>query len=243
MAEFDRAEAMGADPDGCSAARWMAAMLRGDFAAAWRESDLIRQRGGDDPHRFWMGEDPRGRRVMVRCLHGFGDAIQFLRYVPRLRAMAAHVIVEVAPRMVELAPMLDGVDEVVTWGSGAPASPPMWEVQVEVMELPYLFRTTSEELPVAVEYLRVPREDVEEAAKAMGETSLLRVGVVWSRPGRGIRSDRCRRLVWNRCCGVDARSSGVSKGRLSTIERERGWRLVCCATVRSWVTGCECWRR
>ncbi len=91
LSAFDVAEAMGADPDGCSAARWMGAMLLGDFEAAWRENDAIRRRGGPDPHRFWMGEEIRGRRVMVRCLHGFGDAIQFLRFLPRLRALASEV--------------------------------------------------------------------------------------------------------------------------------------------------------
>ncbi len=180
VAAFDLAEAMGADANGCAAARWTAAMLCGDFEAAWRESDGIRQRGTADPHRFWMGEDVRGARVMVRCLHGFGDAIQFLRYMPRLQALAKQVIVEVPPRMVSLAPLLDGVGEVVTWGEMAPGTPPDWEVQIEVMELPYLFRTGAVELPLAVEYLRVLTGDLNEAARVMGPARGFRVGLVWA---------------------------------------------------------------
>ncbi len=178
---FDVAEGMGADADGCSAARWMGWMLGGEFSAAWRESDVIRRRGGGDPHRFWMGEDVRGKRVIVRCLHGFGDAIQFLRYMPRLRALAAAVVVEVAPRMVALAPLMEGVGEVITWGEHAPAEAPVWEVQVEVMELPYVFRTEMEGLPIAVRYLRVPTREAELAARAMGDAQgEMRVGVVWA---------------------------------------------------------------
>ena len=177
---FHAAEQMGADADGCSAGRWMAAMLGGNFEAAWRESDLIVRRGGRDPHRFWEGEDLRGKRVIVRCLHGFGDAIQFLRYLPRLAALAAEVIVEVPPRMVSLAPFLVGMGSVITWGEEASAVAPSWDVQVEVMELPYLFRTTLPELPIAVDYLRVPKRDVEEARKVMGEPRGPRVGMVWA---------------------------------------------------------------
>ena len=119
----------------------MAHMLAGNFAAAWRESDAIRQRGAPDPHRYWTGDDLRGQRVILRCLHGYGDAVQFLRYVPRLRALASHLVVEVPPAMMEIASCFDGVDDVITWGAGAPAVPPEWNAQVEVMELPYLFRT------------------------------------------------------------------------------------------------------
>ena len=92
--------------------------------SAWRESDAIRRRGAPDPHRFWNGEDIRGKRVIVRCLHGFGDAVQFLRYAPALRALAANVMFEVAPRFVELARCFDGVDHVITWGEDAPVNRP-----------------------------------------------------------------------------------------------------------------------
>lgn len=180
MAAFDAAEAMGADEDGCSAARWMAAMLGGNFEVAWRESDDIRARGGPDPHQFWMGEDPHGKRVIVRCLHGFGDAVQFLRFLPRLNAVAEQVIVEVPPRMLSLAPYLDGVGEVISWGEKAPQRAPEWDMQVEVMELPYLFRVHEAELPVATNYLQVPGACVLEAGRAMGDRRGLRVGLVWA---------------------------------------------------------------
>ena len=174
---FGRAAELGVDANRCSAGRWMAAMLGGDFEAAWRESDAIRSRGGHDPHRFWTGEELQGRRVMVRSLHGLGDAMQMLRYAPRLREMAASVIWEVAPDLVELARCCADVDEVITWGADAPAQPPEWEVQVEVMELPYLFRTTREDLPIEAHYVHVPEHMRLRAKRAMGGNGRIRVGV------------------------------------------------------------------
>ena len=96
---FRRAEAAGADADRCAAGRWLAHILVGDFENAWRESDCIRKRGKPDPHRFWQGEDLNGKRVIVRCLHGYGDAVQFLRYAPLLRRMVSRLIIEVPPRL------------------------------------------------------------------------------------------------------------------------------------------------
>ncbi|MGI4853303.1 MAG: hypothetical protein ACRYF4_04545 [Janthinobacterium lividum] len=172
---FDAAEQNGAAPDRCAAGRWTAWMLKGDFAAAWLESDAIRARGGHDPHRFWQRESVDGKRLIVRCLHGLGDAVQMLRYLPLLRARCSSVTLEVPPRLLPLTPLFAGVDEVVTWGEDAPEEPPSWDVQVEVMELPYLFRTAVEDLPVAEHYLSVPA-----AGLFVMAGPLPRVGVVWS---------------------------------------------------------------
>lgn len=164
---FHRAEAEGVDSDRCAGGRWMAHMLAGDFTAAWRESDAIRTRGAPDPHRLWAGEALRGRRVVLRCLHGFGDAVQFLRYVPQVRALASHLILEVPPAMVDIARYFNGVQDVITWGAAAPAVPPHWDVQIEVMELPYIFRAELKDLPIAERYLSLPEELKGEAGRIM----------------------------------------------------------------------------
>ncbi len=177
---FQHAHAAGAHPNRCDAGRWMIAMLEGDLERAWLRSDAIRARGVADEHRFWNGEALDGRRVIVRCLHGFGDAVQMFRYAPLLKARAASVVWEVPPRLVELAPLFPGVDEVVTWGEGAPAETPQWDVQIEVVELPYVFRSQACELPLAAKYLALPDKSVREAALKMGERTGPRAGLVWA---------------------------------------------------------------
>lgn len=180
MQAFHRAELHGADADRCSAGRWTASMLLGRFASAWRESDSIRVRGAPDPHRMWNGEDVDGKAVMVRCLHGFGDAIQFLRYVPLLRQRAARVIVETSPRFVELAECIDGIDRVLSWNEHAGTTQPDWDVQIEVTELPYLFRTELHNLPIATNYIHLPQPMLRSAARCFPASDCVRVGVVWS---------------------------------------------------------------
>src|SRR5579875_2635155 len=99
---FLRAERSEANPDRCSAGKWQVAMLRGDFEAAWKESDAIYSRGTQGADALWTGERVDGKRVIVRCLHGFGDAVQMARYGVQLASRAAHVTWEVAPRLVPL---------------------------------------------------------------------------------------------------------------------------------------------
>lgn len=180
LAAFHHAEKLGGEANRCAAGRWMTAMLSGDFTTAWLESDRIRGRGAPDPHRFWNGEDLAGARVIVRCLHGLGDTVQMLRYAPMLRKLASNLIVEVPPHFVPLAPFVHDVDKIITWGCSAPAQPPAWDVQVEIMELPYLFRTTHPELPVAERYIDLPASIIAQAAAAMQPEVHPRVGLVWA---------------------------------------------------------------
>jgi hypothetical protein len=190
---LNHAEHLGADADQCSSGRWLAAMLHGDFTSAWRECDAIRGRGSPDPNRYWQGEDVHGKRVILRCLHGFGDAVQFLRYVPTLRALASRLIVEVPPAMLEIAPCFDGVDEVITWGEDGPEVPPEWDVQIEIVELPYMFRTHIDDLPIATNYLHIPPAVLHETAPEPNSPDSLRVGIVWGsgewNPARSVPID------------------------------------------------------
>lgn len=215
---FDEAEAAGADRDRCAGGGWLVRMLSGDFGGAWRESDAIRARGGEDAHRFWNGEDLRGKRVILRCLHGFGDAVQMLRYAPRLKAMCARLIVEVSPRFAELARCFTGVDEVVTWEQDAPE----WDAQVEVMELPYLFRTEIAELPLAERYLEVPGTVRAQVSDAMGERQRPRIGIVWAagewNPARNLPFHLMKRLVGG--CEFWSLQGGVEQARWSELRSE-----------------------
>lgn len=177
---FHLAEQQGLDSDRCAGGRWTACMLSGQFGAAWSESDAIRHRGAHDPRSLCQDAIPRGKRLIVRCLHGFGDAVQFLRYAPQLRALTSRLIVEVAPRMVDFARCINGVEEVITWGKSQPKDPPAWDMQVEIMELPYVFRTMVGDLPLAVKYITLPPPALCQARRIVGSSSIPRIGVVWS---------------------------------------------------------------
>src|SRR5579863_8277866 len=112
---FDQSERAGEPADECSAGRWRCYMLLGHFERAWAESDAICARNAPDPHRFWDGLPFAGRRVIIRCLHGLGDALQFLRYAPLVRRVAEHVTIQTAPELLTLARQIRGIDYAMTW--------------------------------------------------------------------------------------------------------------------------------
>ena len=190
---FTLAEEAGYDADECAGGRWTGHMLAGQFESAWQESDSIAARGKPDAHRFWDGKPLHGRRVLIRCLHGLGDTLQFIRYVPLVRAMARSVSVEAQPALKLLLQQAEIADEVVTWGEPEPA----WDQQVEIIELPRIFRTTLDSIPSRVPYL-----DVKGTTQQRGEHNgpqPLQVGLVWTassyNPARSVRFEEMAQLL------------------------------------------------
>jgi hypothetical protein len=193
LACFDAAQRMGFDICQCAASRWHCWMLVGEFDRAWQESDCIAAIGGPDVHRFWNGQPWAGQRVMLRCLHGLGDTIQFIRFAPLLRRDCSRLIVQTHPQLRTLVRGVAGVDDSRTWGPDYTERRSEWDTQMEVNELPRAFRTSLATLPCEVPYIRVPQERVAWAARLLPERAGMRIGLCWNSgpwdPARSISID------------------------------------------------------
>jgi len=163
---------------------WMGAMRRNDLQAAWAISDEVLQShrtSGEEQWRrprhlqhIWMGKPLAGQRVLVRCYHGLGDTIQFIRFARPLRALARHVIMWTQPPLLDLVASAAGVDGVLALHDGIPDAD--YDVDVEIMELPHALRITS--IPADVPYLH-PDTPV----RAREKDGKFTVGVVWEAGG------------------------------------------------------------
>lgn len=174
---FDEAERQRHDPSACAAGRWTCFMLLGRFADAWAESSRIRELGLPDPFALWDGSPFRGKRTIVRCLHGLGDAIQLVRYAELLRREASHVIVQTHPELVSLMRNALFVDDAITWSDEDRDS---WDAQIEIMELPRAFQTTLSTIPCGTPYFRIPEEVRRSARIPPFSRSAPRIGLQWS---------------------------------------------------------------
>jgi hypothetical protein len=155
-------------------------MRRGDFESAWCISDrVMRERNGQPCHELprhqqwiWDGSAIDGRDVLVRCYHGLGDTIQFWRYLPLLRARARRVTAWVPPRLIPLLETTNGWDRLMPLHDGTPGVD--YEVDVEIMELPHLFRTTADSVPATIPYFNVTPMPLRRHYQRPA------VGIVWS---------------------------------------------------------------
>lgn len=162
---------------------WMSAMRRGDFARAWAISDHILARRiarGDfdytlPRHRqtIWDGRPLAGKHVLVRCYHGLGDTVMFIRFAKQLRALARQVSVWAQPQLVSLIARAQGVDRVLPLHDGIPDL--TYDVDIEVMELAHALRVMPEALAATVPYLHPARRAV-----SLHSDGRLRVGLIWA---------------------------------------------------------------
>ena len=160
------------------ASAWMRHMRRGDFEAAWRVSDtVLRSRAGASCAHWprheqwvWNGAPVDGKRVLLRCYHGLGDTLQFIRYAPRLQQVAREVIVWAQPELIPLLSTARGIDRLLPLHDGAPEVE--FDVELEVMELAHLFRDTPRTLPAEVPYLHADPAPLPRDGR-------LAVGLVW----------------------------------------------------------------
>ena len=122
-------------------AHWNAALalLRaGRFEEGFREYEWRFRRGEPGPRvcpqPVWDGRPLAGRTILVWAEQGFGDALQFLRFVPEVARRGGRVVLEVMDGLQGLASRLPGIEAVVARGH----EPPAFDTHVSLMSLPHV---------------------------------------------------------------------------------------------------------
>jgi|AGTN01.1.fsa_nt_gi Tfp pilus assembly protein PilF len=197
-AEAVQRDAVALSPEDAEAHFNLAVLLlqQGKFEEGWAEYEWrwrladFRALARDFDRPRWTGEDFAGRTLLLTAEQGFGDALEFARFVPLAAARGGRVVVECRPGLERLLATVDGCAEVAMLGSSLPP----FDLHLPLMSLPGVLGVTLETLPAAVPYLAVPGQaaDLPDVAAKAG----LKVGVAWA----GKASRRDNRL---RSCGLD----------------------------------------
>ena len=171
-----------------------ALLAQGDFLRGWEEYDW-RMKGADFPHRdftqpLWDGRPLEGRTLLLHDEQGFGDAIQFIRYLPLAAQRGGNIILECQPELQRLFQTMAPDLPIVARRQALPH----FDVYCSLMSLPRVFSTDLSNIPGTAPYLRA---DAAEAAiwrqRLGGPCSSLKVGLVWAgNPGQ--KNDRHRSM-------------------------------------------------
>jgi len=184
LASYDRA--LDARPDYVEA-HWNEALLRlltGDFSRGWAKyewrwkNESLGKTKRNFAQPLWLGEDAiDGKTVLLYGEQGFGDTIQFCRYVPLVAARGARVIVEVAGPLQELMrSSLAGATQVISKGNPLPD----FDYQCPLLSLPLAFGTRLETIPSPTPYLHAPEQASKAWQTRLGPKTRSRIGLVWS---------------------------------------------------------------
>lgn len=182
-------------------------LLSGRLEEGWREYEwrwrlpgvpplippaILKGRGSGIP-KSWDGSPLSDGTLLLIADQGFGDTIQFARYVPMVAALCPNVIVACSPDMLPVIHALPGGHRAFTTWEAAPP----FDAYVALSDLPGLFGTRLDTIPAPVSNLRADPERVERWRNRLDgllPRGYRRVGLVWAgRPTHG--NDRNRSLT------------------------------------------------
>ncbi len=171
--------AIALQPD-LAAAHWnqgVALLLGGDMAAGWEKYEWRKRRFPASfaslPGEQWAGGPLAGRTILVVAEQGYGDTIQFARYLPLLHRNGATVVVDCPASLAHLL-------RTQAWPATTCTSRrrPYYDLWVDQMSLPRLFGTTTATVPLPAGYLAP--DHAQTLAWDGALPRCLRVGLVWA---------------------------------------------------------------
>jgi tetratricopeptide (TPR) repeat protein len=175
--------ALALDPNNANAHSGLGLLLlmRGDFGDGLAEYEW-RLRSTEvrlpyHPQRPWHGETLDGGRLHIQAEQGFGDVIQFARYLPLVAARGARITFRVQQALVGLMRQsLEGVE--IVGDRSTPATPA--DRECALLSLPYIFGTRLETIPAAIPYLRADPAEIARWRERFAGLARFKVGLVWA---------------------------------------------------------------
>lgn len=157
-------------------------LLRGDYQEGWREYEWRwSKRNFTSPHRHfsqprWQGEPATGKTILIHAEQGFGDTVQFCRFIPLVIERGMQVVFECHPPLLALMKSLAGDVHVVPMGQPLPP----FDLHLPLLSLPLIFGTTLETIPADVPYLAPPSDRLPYWRSQIIDNREYRVGLCWA---------------------------------------------------------------
>lgn len=160
-------------------------LLTGQFTDGWEKFDWRRKAELDaitdcqcHTSPTWDGSPFRNQHLLIRTEQGYGDNLQFIRYLPQVKRLGGTVTVETLPSLMKLFSQIREVDQLIENRSDS-QSPCEYDLVTYIMDLPAILKTTVETLPRDVPYLYADIAKVNQWRPRL-ITPKFKVGIVWA---------------------------------------------------------------
>ncbi|HEX4054423.1 MAG TPA: tetratricopeptide repeat protein [Tepidisphaeraceae bacterium] len=171
----------------------LALLARGDLQQGWDEYDWRGKCEDISPPRNftrppWDGCPLEGRTILLYTEQGFGDALQFVRYLPLVARRGGKIIVGCQAELQRLFQTAAAECQIVVPGEFLPP----FDFHCSLLSLLRVFGTTLANIPNIVPYLRADAEDIRRWQQRLAnESPLVNVGLAWAGSPRH-KNDRNR---------------------------------------------------
>lgn len=158
-------------------------LANGRYTEGWKEYEWRFQRTDWQSVNFyypeiprWDGSTVRDKTILAVAEQGFGDTLQFCRYLHLIKTRCRQLVVEVQPELYPLMAAMPEVDEALFKGGVHPEG---IDYVVHLMSLPGIFGTLTTSVPSTIPYIKPPEEELAAWEKRIPQNGL-RIGITWS---------------------------------------------------------------
>jgi tetratricopeptide (TPR) repeat protein len=126
-------------------------------------------------------DQAKTNHVLVSHEQGFGDTLQFIRYLPTITNKAMKISLLIPPDLNRLFANIDRRINIVNSRDGLD-----YDLECPMLHLPYIFETTIDTIPATIPYLSVPQEIISEhplskkSVPAPTKKISKKVGIAWA---------------------------------------------------------------
>jgi hypothetical protein len=129
----------------------------------------------------WDGFDIKERTVLIHAEQGFGDNIQFIRYIPFVANRGANIIVDCPKELISLFKNMEDVSQVILRTDYDDIDIDV-DLRCPLLSLPHIFRTTIDTIPSNIPYLRADSTLTQKWRKRISKdnSNSKKIGLVWA---------------------------------------------------------------
>jgi len=176
-------------------------LISGDFKKGWIEYEWRRKTAlwKDDMPTMsqpeWRGEPLQNKTLLIVCEQGIGDTIQFIRFLPNLRAMGANLVIACEPVIRPLLTFVTDPELIIDKDTEAAEYPadywlPLLSLGLRLQLDCYNIESTN--------YIHIDEQEILKAAKIIDSLSpgaIRRIGLIWAgNPKHSNDANRSMRL-------------------------------------------------
>jgi tetratricopeptide (TPR) repeat protein len=161
-------------------------LLMGEFEEGWKEygwrfkskeiADQIGYRDLGIP--VWNGTPLNGRTILIMSEQGFGDQIQFARYIPLIKEMGGRVLFECHKELMPLFESFEGIDRLLEKPYNSDSGENT-DVCVQLLNLPGIFGAKLDNMLADVPYLKADPGSADKWESRFNRASI-KIGIVWA---------------------------------------------------------------
>jgi tetratricopeptide (TPR) repeat protein len=165
-------------------------LIKQDFENGWKEYEwrfrkdemkghIYKYRDIFTSPLFTGAEDIKDKTLLIHSEQGFGDSIQFVRFISEVKKrFEAKIILSARDELVKLFEPLEYIDEVISRDTTEIKDLPAYDYQVSMLSLAHLLgMKKTKDIPLKEPYLSVPKDGNINLEKEDGK---IHIGINWS---------------------------------------------------------------